>query len=194
MKVRRNCVVELVVDEDAGKRLRQLCDLSSKLWNEVNYARLRTFLEKKGIDFEGTYKKFYERYKPLVGAVTAQQILNKNGEAWKAFFRFLKLKKEGRLPPFRTWISPPGYKKNKSRALWAVLRKDQYRVDGDRIIFKWLGAIGWIEAGCKGLIYLRGERGELRIRYDANRKKWYAHISFKVSEKAVRGEWKLVPQ
>jgi putative transposase len=36
------------------KRLRQLCDLSSKLWNEVNYARLRMFLEKKSIDFEGT--------------------------------------------------------------------------------------------------------------------------------------------
>jgi putative transposase len=36
------------------KRLRQLCNLSSKLWNEVNYARLRMFLEKKSIDFEGT--------------------------------------------------------------------------------------------------------------------------------------------
>ena len=31
--------MELVVDEEAEKRLRQLCDLSSKLWNEVNYVR-----------------------------------------------------------------------------------------------------------------------------------------------------------
>jgi putative transposase len=74
--VRRACVVELVVDEETGKRLRQLCDLSSKLWNEVNYARLRMWLEKKGIDFEGTYREFYEKYKPLIGAVTAQQVLN----------------------------------------------------------------------------------------------------------------------
>ena len=44
------------------RRLRQLCDLSSKLWNEVNYARLRMWLEKKFIDFDGTYKEFYERY------------------------------------------------------------------------------------------------------------------------------------
>jgi putative transposase len=44
--LRRNCVVELVVDEDAERKLRQLCDLSSKLWNEVNYVRLRMFLER----------------------------------------------------------------------------------------------------------------------------------------------------
>jgi hypothetical protein len=28
-------VVELVVDEDAEKRLKKLCDLSSKLWSEA---------------------------------------------------------------------------------------------------------------------------------------------------------------
>jgi putative transposase len=49
--VRRTCVVELMVDEETEKRLRQLCDLSSKLWNEVNYIRLKAWLEKKGIDF-----------------------------------------------------------------------------------------------------------------------------------------------
>jgi putative transposase len=58
------------------KRLRQLCDLSSKLWNEVNYARLKAWLEKKLIDFKGTYKEFYEKYKTLIGSTTAQQILN----------------------------------------------------------------------------------------------------------------------
>jgi putative transposase len=185
----------LVVDEDAEKRLRQLCDLSSKLWNEVNYARLRMFLERKPIDFKGTYEEFYEKYRPLIGSVTAQQILNKNNNAWRGFFRLLELKKERRLPPFMTKVSPPGYRKRDgSRMLWVVVRKDQYRMDGDKIILKCLGAVGWIEVGYKGLIYLRGERGELKIRYDADRKKWYAHIAFKVSEKAVRGEWRQVPQ
>jgi len=37
MRVRGTCVVELIVDEETEKRLRQLCDLSVKLWNEVNY-------------------------------------------------------------------------------------------------------------------------------------------------------------
>jgi putative transposase len=195
MRVRRTCVVELIVDEETEKRLRQLCDLSSKLWNEVNYARLRMWLEKKPIDFDGTYKEFYERYRLLIGAVTAQTILLRNGNAWKSFFKLLELKKEGRLPPFMTWISPPGFgKRNGSRTLWTIIRKDQYKMDGDRIILQGLGAIGWIEVRYKGPIYLRGERGELRIRYDADRKKWYASIAFsKVSEKMVRGEWRPVP-
>ena len=192
--MRRNCTVELIVDEDAERRLRQLCDLSSKLWNEVNYARLKMWLEKKGIDFEATYREFYEKYKPLIGAVTAQTIIRKNGNAWKSFFRLLELRREGRLPPFMTWVSPPGYKKkNKSRTLWTAIRKDQYRMDGDRIILQGLGAIGWIEVRYKGLIHLRGERGGIEIRYDADRGKWYAHIAFEVSEKMVKSKWMRVP-
>jgi putative transposase len=73
--------VELVVDEDTEKRLRQLCDLSSKLWNEINNIRLGMFLERRHIDFKGTYKEFYERYKPLIGSAIAQTILLKNGNA-----------------------------------------------------------------------------------------------------------------
>jgi putative transposase len=172
MKVRRTCIVELVVDEDAEKRLRQLRDLSSKLWNEVNYVRLRMFLERRPIDFKGTYEGFYEKYKPLIGSNTAQTILIKNDNAWRSFFRLLELKREGRLPPFIARVSPPGYRKrNGSRMLWTVLRKDQYEMDGDRIVLKWLGAIGWIEVEYKGPIHLRGERGELRIRYDADNPK-----------------------
>jgi putative transposase len=196
VRLRRTCIVELVVDEDAENRLRQLCELSSKLWNEVNYVRLRMFLERKGIDFEGTYGEFYERYRPLIGAATAQTIIRKNNEAWRGFFRLLELRREGRLPPFIGRVSPPGYRKrNGSRALWTVLRKDQYEVDGDRIVLKWLGTIGRIEMRYKGPIYLRSERGGLRIRYDADRKKWYASIAFsEVSEKTVRNEWGQVPR
>jgi putative transposase len=194
MKMRRTCVVELVVDEETEKRLKQLCDLSSKLWNEVNYARLKAWMEKKSIDFDGTYREFYEKYKPLIGAVTAQTVIRKNNNAWKAFFRLLKLRREGKLPPFMTKVSPPGYKKKrKSRTLWTVIRKDQYEMDGDRIILKYLGTIGWIEARFKGPVYVRGERGELMIRYDDDGKKWYAHIAFEVSEKMVKGEWKPLP-
>jgi len=194
--MKRTCIVELIVDEETEKRLKQLCDLSSKLWNEVNYARLKAWMEKKGIDFEGTYKEFYERYKPLIGSATAQQILNKNNEAWRSFFRLLKLKKEGRLPLFVKKIRPPGYrKKRKSRTLWTVIRKDRYKMDGDRIILRNLGTIGWIELRYKGLVYLRGERGGLRIRYDVDKGKWYAYVTFsKVSEKMMKGEWRPAPR
>jgi putative transposase len=77
----------------------------------------------------------------------------------------------------------------KSRTLWTIVRKDQYEMSGDRIIIKCLGAVGWIEVKYRGIIHLRGERGELRIRYDADRGKWYACIAFEIFEKMVRGEW-----
>jgi len=143
MNVRRTCVVGLIVDEETEKRLRRLCDLSSKLWNEINYTRLRMWLEKKGIDFEGTYREFYERYKPLIGSATAQTIIKKNNDVWMAFFRLLELRREGRLLPFMKKVRPPGYKKKrKSRTLWTAIRKDQYKVDGDRIVLQGLGAVG----------------------------------------------------
>jgi putative transposase len=194
-EMKRTSIVELVVDKSSEEKLKLLCSLSSKLWNEVNYARRRMFFEKRGVDLKATYKEFYEKYKALIGSATAQQVLNKNDEAWKSFFKLLKLKKEGRLPPFITKINPPGYKKkNNKRTLWTVLRKDQYRVEGDRIVFKGLGAVGKIELKYKGLIHLRGEQGRLEIHYDQDRKKWYAHTSFEVSEKATRGVWTSVPK
>jgi len=192
--MKRTCIVELIVDKNSEEKLKRLCSLSSKLWNEVNYARRRMFFEKKGVDFKATYKEFYEKYKILIGSTTTQQILNKNDEAWKSFFKMLKLKKEGKLPPFVTRVNPPGYKKkNNKRSLWTVLRKDQYRIEGDRIVLKGLGAIGWIEVRYKGLIHLRGEQGRLEIRYDQDRRKWYVHMSFDASEKAIRGVWASVP-
>jgi len=193
--MRGTSVVELVVDKESESKLKILCSLSSKLWNEVNYARRRMFFEKKGVDLKATYKEFYEKYKLLVGSATAQQVLNKNDEAWESFFTMLKLKNEGRLPPFITRVNPPGYKKKAGRrTLWTVLRSDQYRIEGDRLVLKGLGAIGRIEIRYKGLIHLKGKQGRLEIHYDTDRRKWYAHISFEASEKAIRGEWSTIPR
>ncbi len=193
--MKRTSIVELIVDKNVEEKLKLLCSLSSKLWNEVNYARRRMFFEKKGVDLKKTYEEFYKKYKILIGSATTQQILNKNDETWKSFFKMLKLKKESRLPPFIMKINPPGYKKkNNKRSLWTVLRKDQYKIEDNKIILKGLGAIGKIEVRYKGLIHLKGEQGRLEIHYDQDRKKWHAHISFEVSEKAVRGVWTDVPK
>jgi putative transposase len=194
-EMKRTSIVELIVDKNVEEKLKLLCSLSSKLWNEVNYARRRMFFEKKGVDLKKTYEEFYKKYKILIGSATTQQILNKNDETWKSFFKMLKLKKESRLPPFIMKINPPGYKKkNNKRSLWTVLRKDQYKIEDNKIILKGLGAIGKIEVRYKGLIHLKGEQGRLEIHYDQDRKKWHAHISFEVSEKAVRGVWTDVPK
>ena len=191
--MRRTSVVELVVDEEVESKLKLLCSLSSKLWNEVNYARRRMFFEKKGVDLKKTYKEFYEKYKLLIGSATAQQILNKNDEAWRSFFSQLKLKKEGKPPPFITRVNPPRYRKRAGRrTLWTVLRNDQYKIGGDKLVIKGIGALGRLELRYKGLIHLKGKQGRLEIHYDSDRRKWYAHVSFEVSEKAVRGEWSII--
>ena len=193
--MKRTSIVELIVDEESENALKLLCSLSSKLWNEVNYARRRMFFEKNGVDLGKTYKEFYEKYKLLIGSATAQQVLNKNDEAWRSFFTLVKLKKEGKLPPFITTVNPPGYRKRAGRrTLWTVLRKDQYRIEGDKLVLKGLGAIRRIETRYKGIIHLKGKQGRLEIRYDPDRRKWYAHISFEASEKAVRGEWSIIPK
>ncbi|MCC6033350.1 MAG: transposase, partial [Desulfurococcaceae archaeon] len=87
--MKRTSIVELVVDENVEEKLKLLCSLSSKLWNEVNYSRRRMFFEKRGVDLKATYKEFYEKYKMLIGSATTQQVLNKNDEAWNSFFELL---------------------------------------------------------------------------------------------------------
>jgi putative transposase len=57
-------------------------------------------------------KKYYHRYKEVLG-VNAGQVINKNDLAWKALFEFLKLGKQGKLPPFMKKLSPPGYWKDR---------------------------------------------------------------------------------
>ena len=87
--------------------------------------------------------KYYEKYKNELGSANAQQVLNKNNEAWNSFFSLLKLKKEEKLPPHMNRVSPPRYWKNESgRKLMLVVREDNYVVDekNHKLIlkyFKW---------------------------------------------------------
>ncbi|MEM0475107.1 MAG: transposase, partial [Zestosphaera sp.] len=192
--MRRTVVLRLAPDGESENKLKLLCSLSAKLWNEVNYTRRRMFFEEKRVDLKTTYREFYERYKVLIGSATAQQALNKNDEAWRSFFSTLKARKEGKLPPFIRKVNPPGYRKKiGSRELWSVLRNDQYRFDGDHIVLKGLGAIGSIRVRYIGRVNVRGKQGRAEIRYDSDERKWYIHVAFEVSEKLVKGRWVKVP-
>jgi len=193
--MRRTSRVKLLSSRDAETKLKSLCSIAAKLWNEVTYARRMQFFGKEKVDLKGTYSEFYHKYSKAIGSATVQQILNKNNETWSDFFRELKKKKEGGLPDSIKKINPPSYKKKgKSRELWAVIRNDQYKIEGNKIIIKGLGAIGWIEVEYTGLVHLKGKRGRMEIHYDSETKTWYAHITYTVTEKAVRGIWRKVPQ
>jgi len=195
-------VVRLLPSGAQERRLRRLADISAKLWNELNFERRRQFFSGKGVDFKGTWSKYYEKYKRILG-VNAQAVLQKNNEAWNAFFSLLRLMKEGKLPPYITHVSPPGYWKDKEtgrRKLIIVVRQDRYEVDVERriIILKDFN----MEVRFVGRLRWFGKQGRLEIIYDETKDAWYAHIPVEVgvevtktgnkSKHIVRGERKTI--
>jgi len=61
--------------------LKELADNCSRLWNEVNYERRQAYIHYRR--FSWYPKHLYRKYAPIIGSATAQQIINKNSEAWK---------------------------------------------------------------------------------------------------------------
>jgi len=191
----RTSVVRLKPGKKQEEQLKLLCSISAKLWNEVTYVRRQQFFTNKIVDLVGTYKQFYDKYSEMIGSDTTQAILNKNNETWSGFFKELKKKKDKKLPGFIKRVNPPGYKKkNKTRELWTVVKNRQYKITENKIVIKGLGAIGWIEVEYTGLVHLKGKQGQLEIHYEHDTKTWYAYITYTVTEKAVRGVWRKVPQ
>jgi putative transposase len=183
---RRTNVVRLLPNGAQERKLRKLADACARLYNEVNYERRRQFFQQHLVDFKSTWDKYYEKYKGMLG-VNAQAVLQKNNEAWNAFFSLLRLKKEGKLPPYMNHISPPGYWKDKEtgrRKLIIVIRQDRYVVDEQRHVLilkdfnleiKFAGRLRWF-----------GRQGRLEIHYDEARNAWYASIPVEVGVEEAR--------
>jgi putative transposase len=141
-------------------------------------------------------------YRSALG-VNAQQVLNKNNEAWNSFFSLLKLKKEGRLPPHMKRVGPPKYWKDrgsKERKLILVVRQDRYIVDerNHRLVLRDFG----LEINFAGGLRWHGKQGRLEMRHDEARGAWYASMPVEVgvettrngngSKHVVRGERKSI--
>jgi len=199
---RRTNVVRLLPSGFQGRKLRRLASISARLFNEVNYERRQQFFRGEKVDFEGTWDRYYEKYKGALG-VNAQAVLQKNNEAWSSFFSLLKLKKEGKLPPHMKRISPPKYWKDretKERRLLLVVRQDRYIVDemNHRLVLRDFD----VEIDFAGRLRWYGKQGRLEIRYDEARRAWYASIPVEVgvettrngneSKHVVRGERKSI--
>ncbi|MEM3951348.1 MAG: transposase, partial [Saccharolobus sp.] len=132
---RRTNVIRLLPNGYQHKKLLKLADTSAKLFNELNYHRRQQFFHGEKVDFEDTWNKYYNKYKHILGSANAQAVMQKNNEAWNSFFSLLGLKKEGKLPPHMSHISPPRYwkdRKNKRRKKILAIRQDRYEVDEKR--------------------------------------------------------------
>nr|QEK14416.1 IS200/IS605 family element transposase accessory protein TnpB [Thermococcus aciditolerans] len=192
--MKRAVTVRLQPSKEQAKILHQLADLGAKVWNRVNYLRRQQFFQEQIVDFNGTEKTVYEEFKREIGSATVQQIARKNAEAWRSFFTLLRKKRNGKLP---NWLKPkpPNYlKEDGRRKPLIVLRRDQYRIDGNKLILKGLGKFKRLEIQFKGRIHLKGKQGRLEITYDEIKRKWYAHMSLTVKEKLEGGEWVSIPR
>jgi len=183
---RRTNVVRLLPNGSQGRRLRRLASVSAKLFNEVNYERRQQFFQQQRVDLEGTWDKYYERYKGALG-VNAQAVLQKNNEAWSSFFSLLRRKREGKLPPHMKRVGPPRYWKDrgsKERRLILVVRQDRYMVDeqNHRLVLRDFG----LEIEFAGGLRWHGKQGRLEVRYDEARGAWYASIPVEVGVETTR--------
>jgi len=176
----RTSVVRLLPNGFQERKLRRLANASAGLFNEINYERRQQFFHAEKVGFEETWHKYYEKYKGVLG-VNAQALMQKNNEAWSSTLSLLKLKKEGKLPPFMNRVSPPRYWKDretKKRKLLLVVRQDRYVVDeqNHKLILKDLN----LEIDFVGRLKWYGRQGRLEISYDETRSAWYASIPVEV--------------
>lgn len=99
-----------------------------RLYNEVNFERRQAYIYFR--KFEWYPKHLYKKYAQLIGSATAQQIINKNNEAWKSFLALKRLEAEGKLSEHIARVSMPRYwKKNGRRELRIIVRSDCYKID-----------------------------------------------------------------
>ena len=183
---RRTNVVRLLPNGHQHRRLLRLADVSAKLFNELNYERRQQFFREGKVDLRGTWDKYYEKYKGILG-VNAQAVMQKNNEAWSSFFSLLKSKKEGKLPPHVRHISPPSYwkdRESKKRKRILVIRQDRYEVDEERkkLILKDFR----MEIDFVGRLRWYGKQGRLEIIYDEDTNRWYAHIPVEVGVETTK--------
>jgi putative transposase len=159
----------------------ELADNCARLYNEVNFERRQAYIRYRR--FEWYPKHLYEKYAPLIGSATAQQIINKNSEAWRSFLALKRLKAEGKLPKHITRVSMPRYwKRDGRRELMIIVRNDCYRVGGEYLYLP-----KGLKLRYKGLLKWRGRQGRLEIIYDGLDGVWRGFMAVKVGKPPKRG-------
>ncbi|TKR25805.1 RNA-guided endonuclease InsQ/TnpB family protein [Natronomonas salsuginis] len=124
---------------DTGEQLlRDLLDASAALWNEVNYERLMRYNDEDGFEgevWDADTGRLEGKYKGVLGASTAQQVIRKNSEAWRGFFDTKNKYDDESNTSVTEHPEPPGFRGNEDdgRQLKGVIRNTSYTVEwGER--------------------------------------------------------------
>ncbi len=135
---RTNTFAVRPLSETGEQLLRDLLDASAALWNEVNYQRLMRYNDEDGFEgdvWDADTGRLEGRYKGVLGASTAQQVIRKNSEAWRGFFRLKDQYHDETNTSVIEHPEPPGFRGNEDdgRQLKTVIRNTSYTVEwGDR--------------------------------------------------------------
>ena len=169
------------------RKLRRIADATAKLWNELNYVRLVQFRESGKIDFKGTGRELYHKYRDRLG-VNAGQVVRLSNWAWDSFFETLRLYRQGKLPRFNGKPSPPGFWKDRllgRRKLVILIRNDRYYIEPINGGEGYLVLKDWgLKIKYAGRIKWSGRQGMLVIKLEDNR--WFAYVPIAVSEKPAK--------
>jgi len=77
---------------EENPELWKLADNCARLWNEINFERRQAYIGYRKLAWYP--KHLYLKYAPLIGSATAQQIINKNNEAWRSLLALKRLKED----------------------------------------------------------------------------------------------------
>ena len=101
------------------------------LWNQITYRRRQAYFSDDSDVWDAEYTDLYDKYAPLIGKATCQQIARKNSEAWRSHFRLLEQYHDDSNTAVTEKPSPPGYwgNRNEGYELHGLVRNDLYTLD-----------------------------------------------------------------
>ncbi|MUW13237.1 transposase [Halorubrum sp. CBA1125] len=132
---RTNTFAVRPLSNNGEQLLRDLLDASAALWNETNYQRLMRYNDEDGFEgedvFEADTGQLEGKYKGVLGASTAQQVIRKNTEAWRGFFALKDQYHDESNTSVTIHPEPPGFRGNEDdgRQLKGVIRNTSYTVE-----------------------------------------------------------------
>ncbi|MCU4924829.1 transposase [Halobacteria archaeon AArc-dxtr1] len=131
---RTNTFAVRPLSNDGEQLLRDLLDASAALWNEVNYERLMRYNDEDGFEgdvWDADTGALGGKYKGVLGASTAQQVIRKNSEAWRGFFDTKNKYHDKSDTSVTEHPKPPGFRGNEDdgRRLKGVIRNTSYTVE-----------------------------------------------------------------
>jgi len=184
MRVKRINRFRIRVYGEQEDTLRNLCYMSAVLWNKLNYVRRQSFFKKcfrwnRGVD------ELYNSFKKILGSGITIEVIRKNDEAWRSFFKLMKMLREHRLPQNIEKVRPPGYwkdKKSGKKKLMTIVGNKAYKIveeNGRKFLVISPKKLG-IKIRITGSFKWSGKQGRLEIYYDELTGRWYGHQSISV--------------